>query len=88
MADKVLDPDFEQIIMLTAMMTKRSQKREEEVRAADAEPLETLLEERSRKSLDSGHVSQSSGSGLDIDGNGHPAYENQSKGGRRAGNLF
>ena len=24
MADKVLDPDFEQIIMLTAMMTKRS----------------------------------------------------------------
>lgn len=44
--------------------------------------METLLEEKSHKSYESGSLSNSSGSGADIEGHGHAAYSNQKKGER------
>ena len=61
------------------MMTKRAQRRIDETMDQEA-PLEIMLEEKSRKSEDStGDVSDTSGSGADITGDGHPAYHNQKK---------
>ena len=74
MVDKVIDQQFQDIIVLTSMMTRRAQKRIDETMDQEA-PLEIMLEEKSHKSEDStGDVSDSSGSGADITGDGHPAY--------------
>lgn len=91
MVDKVIDQEFQEIIVLTAMMTKRAENRIEETCDQDS-PLEIMLEEKSHKSADSARsgaevtincdffkardLSSSSGSGADIEGDGHPAYEN------------
>ena len=69
------------------MMTKRVWRRKEEMKNEAEEPLEVMLEEKSEKSADSGTVSDSSGSGPDIVGRGHAAYQNQRKANRRHG-LF
>ena len=41
--------------------------------------MEILLEEKSQKSEESGAITDSSGSGADIEGEGDPSYENQKK---------
>ena len=57
------------------MMTKRHRIRKEELKDAE-EPLEVMLEEKSQKSANSELLSDSSGSGADIVGKGHTAYNN------------
>jgi len=80
--DKLVDQEFQDIIMLSAMMQYRSQKRKQNYKEEDN--MEVLLEEKSRKSEESVVISDSSGSGPDIEGRGYLAYENQKKG-KRAG---
>ena len=83
----MIEQEFQDIIILTAMMTKRVWRRKEEIKMESEEPLEIMLEEKSQKSIESGTVSDSSGSGPDIMGTGHSVYENQKKGKRKLG-LF
>lgn len=45
--DRHVDSEFTQIILLTAMMTKRAEKRIELFKETEKEVFETLLEERS-----------------------------------------
>ena len=73
-SDKMIEQEFQDIIVLTAMMTKRVWRRKEEMKIESEEPLEVMLEEKSQKSIESGTVSDSSGSGPDIMGSGHSAY--------------
>ncbi len=73
--------------MLTAMMTKRTQKRKMNVSRDQDANLEILLEEQSNKSINTDSNSNTSGSGADIEGNGDPAYANQTKK-ERGKNLF
>ena len=61
--------------MLTAMMTKRMQRREMDKEQQPEDALEVMLETESQDAA-SHTVSESSGSGGEIEGDGHPAYEN------------
>ena len=82
--DRHVDSEFTQIILLTAMMTKRAEKRIELYKEHEKENFEALLEEKSQKSRDhSESVSETSGSGPDIEGQGHNAYRNQEKSQRK-----
>ena len=75
--DRHVDSEFTQIILLTAMMSRRAEKRIEYAREYEKENFEVLLEEKSRKSRDySESVSETSGSGPDILGKGDTAYRN------------
>lgn len=52
-SDRRMDKEFTQIIMLTAMMTKRHQLRTEHLKEAEKGLFETLLEEKSHQSIKS-----------------------------------
>ena len=79
MTDALVDQEFQDIILLTAMMHNRSQKRQKNGKDQE-ENMDVLLEEKSQRSVESGAMSDSSGSGADIEGEGNPIYQNQKKG--------
>ena len=83
MTEHLQDQEFADIIVLTAMMQNRIEKREKQTKEEKEENLEILLEEKSQASQESiGYKTDSSGSGADVEGGGHRAYDNQRKGKR------
>ena len=76
--DRHVDSEFTQIILLTAMMTRRTE-RKLDLHKDHEKAFEVVLEEKSHISRLSESVSETSGSGPDIDGQGNPSYRNQEK---------